>query len=239
MKKVLCVRLFVLIILILVGCRTDNELAKDADVEDRTEMRDSSTHDIIRDLIGNQDISMQDNQMMDMDKASTGAFIMVDDIVVIEIESALLVGDWKREMQHAGYTGASYYRWDSNADISSSGSGVLSYPFTVTSAGTYDIRIHCHHRHTDATMENDVFVKIDNGAWIKSFNSKKNVWDWQTTFEYSHNDKRHAAIDLSAGNHMIQLSGRSKNFMIDRIHIYKQGKNNAIDTSLPESERAQ
>jgi hypothetical protein len=74
---------------------------------------------------------------------------------------------------------------------------------------------------------------MDDGPWYKTYSSRRGQW----TF-HSHHEKRHskapAHYELDAGFHTFSISGRSKGFSIDRIHLFKEGLKGE-DASLPES----
>jgi hypothetical protein len=154
-------------------------------------------------------------------------------IVVAEVESAALAGSWVKETSIAGYTGSGYYRWGAG-NLGSGGQGILRFPIRVANAGSYNLRIRNHHNHADSTLENDCFTRMDGSAWIKTYSGTANQWTWATRHEEgsTHSDPAYA---LSAGDHMFEISGRSSNFRIDRVHLYLSNVVNPTDTTRPES----
>jgi hypothetical protein len=155
-------------------------------------------------------------------------------IVVMEVESAPLAGSWVKETSIAGSTGSGYYRWNGADQFGSPGQGVLSYAINVANPGEYNLRIRNHHNHPDSTLENDCFTRMDGGSWIKTYSSTANQWTWHTRHEEggTHSDPKYT---LSAGVHTFQISGRSRNFRIDRIHLYLGNVAGPLDETRPES----
>lgn len=156
-------------------------------------------------------------------------------VVVVEIESHAVAGGWARETALAGFTGSAYYTWRGPDLFSSPGSGVLRFRFTVSTAGTWHFRIHNRHDFADSTEENDCFTRMDGGAWVKTFSGTRGQWTWATNHEFDANTKPAAQYTLSAGTHTLEFSGRSRNFSIDRFHLYRDGTADPTDTSRPQS----
>lgn len=155
-------------------------------------------------------------------------------IVVLEVESAPLAGSWVKETSVSGYTGSGYYRWNGADQFGSPGTGVLSYSINIVNPGDYNLRIRNHHNHPDPTLENDCFTKMDGGSWIKTYSSTANQWTWHTRHEQgaTHSDPKYT---LGAGTHTFQISGRSRNFRIDRVHLYLGNVSSPLDETRPES----
>lgn len=162
------------------------------------------------------------------------AFQEQDGLLVVEIESAPTSDDWVRETSLSGYTGAAYYTWDGPNRYNAPGSGVLTYRINITTPGTYNFRMHNRHDFPDSTLANDVFVKLNDGDWVKTFSPRRGEWTWTTRHEFGHNDKPLAEYTLDAGVHALQFSGRSNGFSIDRFVLYLDGVDGE-DTNLPES----
>lgn len=154
-------------------------------------------------------------------------------IVVLEVESAPLAGSWVKETAVAGCTGSGYYRW-SGGNQGSGGQGILRFNVRIANAGSYNLRIRNHHDHPDSTLENDCFTRMDGSAWIKTYSSTANQWTWHTRHEQgsTHSDP---AYTLSAGDHAFEISGRSANFRIDRIHLYLSNVASPTDPARPQS----
>ncbi|MFT4539211.1 MAG: hypothetical protein ACI841_003159 [Planctomycetota bacterium] len=160
-----------------------------------------------------------------------------DNLVVVEVESIPEEGDWEAFTDNAGYTGASFYRWEGPNYFNNPGNGTLSYPFEVHEGGTWQMRIRNRHNHPDSTEENDCWTRMDGGPWIKTFSNGSGTvsnWTFKTNFELGGGFPT-ASYSLGIGRHLLEISGRSHNFMIDRIHFYHGGVPNPEDDNQPQS----
>jgi hypothetical protein len=156
----------------------------------------------------------------------------------MEVESAPPAGDWNLEIEKADYTGAGYYAWRGPNQYSTPGNGILKYEFNADQAGVYEMDIRNRRdkdgREVASDLENDVWVRMDGGPWVKVFSSAPfGQWNWATRFDY-HDNKPEASYDLTKGDHVLEISGRSENFKIDRIHLHTSGSPSA---TAPESPR--
>ncbi len=158
-----------------------------------------------------------------------------DGRVVIEVESHPPVGAWRPERNMNGYTGAGYYTWRGPNLFRSPGQAPLVYAFEIKTPGTYQLRIRNRHDFHDSTEQNDCFTRLDGGPWIKTFSSKRGEWTFRSNHEHNHHKKPNASYDLKAGRHILQISGRSQGFSIDRIHLYRGGGRGAENPELPET----
>jgi len=197
----------------------------------------------------------------------TGAFLEEDGLIVFEIESAPRVDDWAEETAVAAFAGTSYYRWDiDTARTRNGGSGVLSYDFTVTRTGRY--QLHLRSAAPDRTEENDAFVRFvglepvtvrndadatcpdgaarerppeaDGSGWFKLYQNQSGD-EWTFTSHHHDNCAHRIFVDVaSAGTYTVEFSGRSTNFKLDRVHLrhVDVDQSTALDPSLPESSRA-
>jgi hypothetical protein len=158
-----------------------------------------------------------------------------DGRVVMEVESHPPMRGWAPEREMEGYTGAGYYTWRAGNSYKNGGNGVLTYVFDIKTAGKYHLRIRNRHDFHDSTLQNDVFTRLDGGKWVKTFSSKRGEWTFRSNHEHGHNSKPPASYELKEGRHVMQISGRSEGFSIDRIHLYRDGNRGAEDASLEET----
>jgi hypothetical protein len=156
-------------------------------------------------------------------------------IVIVEIESAPEVPSWNAETAMTGYTGTCYYTWRGADLFNSPGAGVLSYYFNIAATGSYNFRIRNRHDAADSTLYNDCFTRMDGGAWVKTYSSVRGGWTWNTNHEFSSTDKVAARYDLAAGVHLLEISGRSAEFSLDRFHLYLDSVTNPLDETRPVS----
>lgn len=183
------------------------------------------------------DMDLPDMNVPDMNPPTTGAYLESGGLIVFEIESTPAATGWAEETGLNGFTGTSYYTWKGGNQLAraNAGMGTLKYDIRVSDAGEYRFRIRNRHDRADATMDNDCWVRLDGGTWVKLFSSQRGAWVYASNHEFSATDKQTAKYQLSAGDHTIEISGRSQNFSIDRVHLYKLGTPNAEDPSQPVS----
>lgn len=161
--------------------------------------------------------------------ASAGGNVFVDNgagIIAMEVESAPTNSNWVEEDVLAGFSGDSYYRWNGPNFFDTPGIGILEYDFVVDAAGLYQLRIHNRHDNPEPSEENDVWVRMDGGEWEKCFSNTpilNQIWNWESKFESTGGN---ASFNLAAGAHTLQISARSFNMKIDRVHVYLSGTPN-------------
>lgn len=170
-----------------------------------------------------------------------GVFLGQNGSVVMEIESSPPTDSWKLETEKPGYTGSGYYAWRGPNKFSTPGSGLLTYEFHADEGGIYQFDLRNRRDKDGRTVagdqENDVFARMDGGPWLKVFSSAAfDSWNWATKFDLSHDNKPDASYDLTQGLHTLELSGRSSNFKLDRIHLHKSGSPSVTAPESPRSE---
>lgn len=159
-------------------------------------------------------------------------------LVVVEFESTPAHGGWSEETSASGFTFQSYYRWDGGDLFGTPGVDILRYRVNLKQAGEWFLALRNRHDHPDDTEENDVWVRADGGTWFKLFSNGPGTvgaWNWDSRFDIAHDNQPPASWNLSAGEHLIEFSGRSQNFKIDRFHLHLAGHPDANDETVPES----
>jgi hypothetical protein len=162
-----------------------------------------------------------------------GVFNEVNGLAVAEVESAAQ-SSWTKKTSPGGYTGSAAYQWNGSEQFGSGGTATLTYDFKINNAGTYNLKVRSFNPSSDRTEHNDIWMRVDGGQWYKSFNSVNGQWSFNTTQEPSHGVFRDWRPNLSAGQHSVQISARSNQFLIDRVVLYKDGVN-GTNPALPES----
>lgn len=168
------------------------------------------------------------------------AWQVQNNLGVIEVEASPPVGAWVAETTYPGFAGDSYYRWNGPNNFNNPGAGIMSYEFEVHDADQYKLLIHNRHQHPDDTEENDVWVRMDGGTWIKCFSNGAGTvaqWNWNTVFEVN-GVHLTAVFPLTRGRHTFELSGRSHGFMVDRINFARGNPNGFGDVTTPVSDCA-
>ena len=164
-----------------------------------------------------------------------GAYLPDDGLVVVDLESGSAGGGWTEETALAGFTGTSYLRWTGANLFGTPGTDPFGFDIWIEDPGRYNFRIHNRHDDPDSTMANDLWVRMDGGEWVKAFSWQRGQWTWATQHEFSATNKPQAEYTLDRGNHRIEFSGRSFDFMVDRFHLYDDGVLDPLNTSHPES----
>ncbi|WP_420645161.1 hypothetical protein [Candidatus Leptofilum sp.] len=160
-------------------------------------------------------------------------YVETSDAVVIEIESIPAVDDWQLETSFPGYIGNGYYVWRGPEYYGSPGNGILTYPISVTKSSDYQLNIRNSHP-TNPSLYNDVWVRLDNGPWIKSFSNVLNAWTYDFNFDRGGGNLGAAIFeDVTAGLHTLELSARSAGFRLDRLVFSANGSGQLV--TEPES----
>ena len=168
---------------------------------------------------------------------------------MMEAESSGTAGDWELERSIGGFTGNGYLRWDGSDafNVSSAGRGTITYRFRIERAGNYELLWRSRITRGNSNSEhNDSWARFPTGrnvsseqplnGWTKIFMNTQNQWAWRS--RTVDNVARPVRQFFSAGDHTMQISGRSNGHAIDRISLYDYS-DNSIDTnsftSLPVS----
>jgi hypothetical protein len=151
-----------------------------------------------------------------------GILIEDDGMVIVETEFSTLSNGWKLQDEVQGYSGEGYLTWILPTNTQAQGQGLLSYTFKISQPGKYTVKIRNYHDCEDFTECNDIFVKMDDGSWVKNFNHTLGEWDWNSRQDIDHVFSD-ATYELKAGIHTLYLSGRSQDFSIDKIAIFLDG----------------
>ncbi len=159
----------------------------------------------------------------------------VGGLLVFEAEAAVSRGDWRRESAMPGFTGEGYLTWVGPDLFGAPGKDAIAWTLHVGRPGRYLLRMRNRHDFADSTLQNDCFTRMDDGPWLKTFSSTRGEWTWATRHEHEGGDKPPAVYDLGAGLHTFRISGRSKGFSIDRIHLALEGAPGAEDAAAPAS----
>lgn len=155
--------------------------------------------------------------------------------VIVEVESHPAVEEWAVETAVPGYTGSAYYTWRGPDLFASPGAGVMAYIIEIDTPGEYQLRLHNLHVHPDSTLANDVFTRMDQTTWIKTFSPVRGEWTWATWFEFAnHSQDSTPGHFLNAGRHLFEFSARSADFSLDRFVLYLEGVD-VLDPALPPS----
>lgn len=168
-------------------------------------------------------------------------YVAQNNLVVVQFESGNPADDWTVSTATPGFTEDSYFRWDGPNLFNQPGvAGIFGFDFEVQQTGNYQLRLRNRHENADPTEENDVWIRMDGGPWVKTFSNMPGsvgAWTWESRFDFDHGNQPNANYDLSAGTHRIEFSGRSFGFKMDKFHLYIPGAPGALDENTPESPR--
>ncbi len=166
--------------------------------------------------------------------AQTGdcVYVETDDAVVIEIESVSPVEDWQLKTHFPGFTGDGYYVWQGPQYFADPGHGILTYPISLTKSSDYGLNIRNSHP-TNPSLFNDVWVRLDDGPWIKSFSNVIDEWTYDFNFDRGGNLGAAKFKNVTSGLHTLELSARSSGFRLDRLVLSANGMGQLDD--WPES----
>lgn len=174
--------------------------------------------------------------------ASEATWVADDGLIVMQAEKGVPSDrnnsgntDWNISDDLGGHTGLGYLHWEGPNLYSQPGSGALSYEFEVTEEGDYKLGLlGSRPKNGEASdLNNDFWVRMDGGDWTKVFFSgARETWNWGRTFDANHT-KSSAEYDLEPGVHILEISGRSENAYLDKIHLSLGTLN--TDKSAPET----
>jgi hypothetical protein len=168
-------------------------------------------------------------------------FLEKKGIVAIEAESTdSKLGKWIKKTDVADYSGECHLEFTGNKTISGPPNSPLTYSFKISKPGTYQLTLRARKRlETERDdISNDCFVALKGdfdaggGAPLKvlkedtkMFGGAADKWAWTTQLDVNHR-KYPAIYDLKEGEiYELTISGRSKNFNIDRILLVHADEN--------------
>jgi hypothetical protein len=146
-----------------------------------------------------------------------------DGAIVVDLETLRLPEDgaWSAERDRAlpGFTGPGYLR--ATVEAKKPGPGALTLHVEVPEAGEWHLALRGRHDHPRSDMENDAFLRIDSGPWLKFWIGRPvGAWTWSSSAhatDTDHNHKTPIAGRLPRGLHAITVAARSPNFKLDRL----------------------
>ncbi len=186
-----------------------------------------------------------------------------DGLVVIEAENLNLPSGWEHRTSVAGFTGNGYVDWQGADSFSVPGNGIIATPIKINTPGTYRFQWRSKvGEGTNSTESNDSWLRFSDASdfygqkgssivypkgigktpnpagassdgWFKVYLNGTTNWTWTT----STNDNNPHAIYVkfdAPGTYLMEISGRSKNHLIDRI-VLSKNVSNATDLSLTET----
>lgn len=184
-------------------------------------------------------------------------------VVIVEAESLTIAQGWVSSSSVGGYTGNGYIDWQGADSFNTPGKGTISAKIKINTPGTYLFQWRNKvGEGTNTTERNDSWLRFpdaDNffgkrgsstiypkgsgkspnpkGAssdgWFKVFLGGTTNWTWASSTSDYDAHKIYVTFD-SPGIYTMEVSGRSKHHLIDRIVLSANGVD-ATGLSLPET----
>jgi gliding motility-associated-like protein len=165
-----------------------------------------------------------------------------DGLVIMEMENTASDLDlWVKKTNMADYKGTGHLEFTGNKITNGPPTSPLEYKFKINTAGEYRLFLRAHKRlETDREdLSNDCFVRVagdytagneTNDAPLdalrkdtKLFGGEKDAWGLAIKLDLPGGIKKDAIYTFKAGEtYTLTISGRSKNFNIDRIMFFKR-----------------
>ncbi len=183
-------------------------------------------------------------------------------LLVIEAESLSVPSAWKKQSSINGASGGSYLIWTGSDNFSKPGNGLITVKFEIKTTGTYDFQWRNRiGQGNNFTEHNDTWIKFPDAddffatkgssrvypkgsgktpnpegagsnGWFKAYLTGSTGWTWSTsTFDFEPHKIKVRFDD--PGTYTMQISGRSKSHIIDRIVLSRN--QNGQSLSLKES----
>ncbi len=177
---------------------------------------------------------------------SASIFVEDQGKVVIEMESANAGAGWSFENTISNYKGTGYYVWK-GADLLSSNKagqgGTITYHFRISKPGNYELRWRSYIAKGNSRSDsNDSWARFPTGknisgehaltGWTKVYMNTFGDWSWsaKTVDRKGYRIRQY----FGAGDHSIEVSGRSNGHAIDRIVLYKYDELNYSASTFDE-----
>ncbi len=176
-------------------------------------------------------------------------FVEQNGRLIVEIESVAAVTDWHETNEFPGFTGSAAYLWTRPGTTGGQRAepGAITYHFTINTPGNYEFRWRSRiGEGTNGTEANDSWVRFPTGSnidgehplsgWTKGFMNQINAWSWRTvTVDHVGEVIRQ---HFTAGDHTLQIAGRSHGHVLDRFALFKYDQvnfNDGVFTNAPQS----
>lgn len=165
------------------------------------------------------------------------AFSDIGGKVIIEPEAMSPGGSWVVWRDHIsypfleGFSGTGCIQFTGNSEVSGPADSPITIPFTIKKAGKYSLAI----KGLEAPLEthegdkaNDCYVRLNGQDGWEGQDIKHVLlgpsyeWSWNVKGEPEHHDFHYPEYELDEGVHELVISGRSKNFFIDKVVLFNK-----------------
>jgi|GEM_PF-3354727 len=181
-------------------------------------------------------------------KEITKVWKVQDGLAMIEVESVQQGGPaegyWEIIPDSIqGYSGETAFIWKGDGNMykdplvidapKTNGPYKLHYEIWVEHAGEYELRISNYHWQEDG--DNDAWISINRAKYQKIWDHHTNEFTWSEAIA---NIAHYQPFPLHQGINTIDIVGRSKNWIIDRLIIYRKGTPDSVwqDESVAHAE---
>ena len=165
--------------------------------------------------------------------AETDPYIEQSGRLVVEVESEPSGDTWSRRNDIYGYTGDGFLVWNginNFAKNEATRGEAITYSFRIATAGNYQLRWRSRNSvGLDATEHNDSWVQFPSGTniegeepldgWTKAYMGQVAKWTWDV-FTVDGNNRPIRQF-FEAGEHTIEIAGRSNGHAVDRFVLYR------------------
>ncbi len=166
-----------------------------------------------------------------------------------------VVGQWELRSEVADFKGTGYLHWTGPIRLAPNAavdSNAITYHFKIENAGNYEFRWRSYIAGGDSALDsNDSWVRFPTGeniegelelhGWTKAFQNQFGQWSWgANTEDHVNGGSSQLRQYFSAGEHYLQISGRSTDHAVDRMILFNtdmRGFAASIMNTAPESER--
>ena len=182
-------------------------------------------------------------------------FVEKGGIVAIEAESTGSgKGSWKEKTDVKDFSGTCHLEFNGNSTLSGPPKSPLKYYFKVKKPGKYQLTIRARKRLETKRedISNDCYVSLkgdfDGGGGAplntlkedtKMFGGNADDWGWASTLDFE--KKAPAIYELKEGEtYELTISGRSKNFNIDRfLLVHESHKLRDVQNDNPKESKSE
>ncbi|MEX0291564.1 MAG: Ig-like domain-containing protein [Flavobacteriaceae bacterium] len=192
-------------------------------------------------------------------------FVAKNNIVVIEAEHLNVSSGWSHKSDVEGFSGGGYIEWEGEDQFTSPGEGLITTTIDIKEAGIYTFQWRNKVGIGESSTESndswlrfpdaaEFYGKKSSGTIIYPKGGEKNPWpngagsdgwfkvylntglDWTWSTNTSDNDPHEIYVRFdSPGIYTMEISGRSKGHLLDRIVLSKDGTD-ATDLNIEETQ---
>lgn len=179
--------------------------------------------------------------LVQMSVAADRVFLEKEGLVAIEVESTpSRLGSWKKKTDVADFSGECHFEFTGNKLTNGPPEDPLKYHFKITKPGNYALVLRARKRleNEREDLSNDCYVAMKGDFTsggkaplemlqqdTKMFGGNADTWGWARSLDSGHK-KFPAIYNFKTGEtYQLTISGRSKNFNLDRFILVHESLN--------------